>query len=206
MTNEEVIERFHKIWYGQQLSWTCRWRGVSIIKCPFDLQVYQELIWSVRPTLIIETGTHAGGSALFLADMLELTNQGHVVTIDINTVAEKDPRITYLTGDSTSADIVGQISQLVSKADTVMVILDSAHTADFVYKEMNIYAPFVSIDSYMIVEDSNVGGHPVDDGTDSDPWAAIQRFLNERDDFRADENCERFLITQNPNGYLRRER
>lgn len=206
LTNEEIIERFHQIWYGRQLSWQCKWRGVQLIKCPFDLQVYQELIWNVRPTLIIETGTHAGGSALFLADMLSLTGQGRVITIDIQKIQLTDPRITFHVGSSISPETEEYLKQEITPDDTVMVILDSAHDPEFVYKEMTMYAPLVTVGSYLIVEDSNVAGHPVHDNTDSDPWQAIHKFLEERDDFVIDTNCERFLVTQNPCGYLRKEK
>jgi cephalosporin hydroxylase len=174
-------------------------------KCPLDLWVYQEIIYEVQPDLIIETGTCYGGSALFFANMLDLLGKGNVITIDINKENDlpKHDRITYLNGSSIDSDILRHIWAAV-KNKRVLVNLDSDHTKDYVLKEMTCYAPFVTPGSYMIVEDTNVNGHPVCENHGPGPFEAVEEFLKNNHEFMTDYTREKFMITQNPNGFLRR--
>src|ERR1700682_3493718 len=158
---------FHKLLYETAYAkgdtWNPRWLGVAALKCPFDLWMYQEILHEVRPDIVVETGTARGGSALFLASILDLIGSGALVSIDIVRRPEwpTHPRITYLTGSSTSAPIMDQVRASVAGASRVMVILDSDHRKDHVLEELRLYSALVTKGSYLIVEDTNINGRPV---------------------------------------------
>jgi cephalosporin hydroxylase len=162
-----VIEAFHRIYYARGEAggtWNdTYWLGVPTEKCPLDLWVYQEILNEVRPDIVIETGTRWGGSALFMASMMDLLGHGHVVTIDIDVPGERPshPRISYLLGSSTSPAVVTEIGARVGPSTTAMVVLDSDHAMEHVLAELRAYAPLVTRGSYLIVEDTNINGHPV---------------------------------------------
>lgn len=205
-------DKFHRLYYDtkDQTWFDTYWLGVSTLKCPLDLWVYQEILCEVRPDVIIETGTAYGGSALFLASMCDLLRNGRVVTIDIAPTMghgperPTHPRITYLTGSSTSPESIDRVKNLLSGNETIMVILDSDHSRDHVLEEMRIYGQFVSEGSYLIVEDTNVNGHPVLPSFGPGPMEAVECFLEETDGFFADRSREKFFLTFNPKGYLKR--
>jgi cephalosporin hydroxylase len=101
--------------------------------------------------------------------------------------------------------IVGHVSDLVGEDDSVLVILDSDHTKDHVLAEMRAYGPLVTKGSYMIVEDTNINGHPVLPDFGPGPWEAVEEFLQGNDQFTVDRSREKLLMTFNPMGYLRRQ-
>jgi cephalosporin hydroxylase len=174
------------------------------MKCPLDLFVYQEIIYEVKPDIIIESGTARGGGALFLASICDLINKGRVITIDIE---EKEgrpyhKRIKYLVGSSTSKEIVEQVRELISDKDKVMVILDSDHHKEHVLNEMEIYSEFVTKGSYLIIEDTHINGHPVYPGFGPGPMEAVNQFLADHNNFQADEAREKFYFSFNPHGYI----
>lgn len=172
------------------------------MKVPTDLWTYHELIWRIQPQLIIEAGTAYGGSALYMADMLDLTGQGRVVTIDIENQGQPPhPRVEYLIGSSIDPVIVGRF---VGEPGPVMVTLDSDHSRDHVLAELRAYSDLVTPGSYMIVEDTNVNGHPVRPSHGPGPWEAVECFLAEDARFQIDSSCERHMLTLNPRGYLKR--
>jgi cephalosporin hydroxylase len=185
------------------------WRGVPVAKSPLDLWVYQEIIHECRPDVIIETGTWQGGSARFMADMLDLINPNfsQVFTIDI----EQPPPIpshlvTQIIGDSGDLNTLMKSCSFKEKmayAD-VMVVLDSSHTKDHVLKELALYAPLVTPGQYLIVEDTCVNGHPVCAGHGPGPWEALEEWLPSHPEFQPDLSREKFLMTFNPGGFLRR--
>lgn len=196
-----------------QNGWSAsRWMGVPILKQPHELMLYQEILFTVKPDLIIEAGTHNGGSAYFMAHMLDLIGHGEVVTIDIKESPHcpKHPRITYRIGSSVEPAIVEPLRER-SRGKRVMIVLDSSHLASHVLAELRTYADLVSVGSYLIVEDSNINGNPVwseyrepPNPEVSGPMQATRSFLAERGDFEIDRSKHRFMITNNPNGYLRR--
>jgi cephalosporin hydroxylase len=155
---------------------------------------------------VIETGTADGGSAYYLASLMDLLDRGRVITIDIENKPgrPRHPRIQYVHGSSTDTEIVQAVGREAGAAGNVLVILDSDHSRDHVLAEMRVYSPHVSIGSYLIVEDSNVNGHPVRKDHGPGPMEAIKEFLKERSDFEVDETREKFFLTFNPSGYLRR--
>ena len=206
---QRTVDDFHKLYYGNpKNTWNnTTWLGTKALKCPLDLWIYQEIIYETRPDIIIETGTAAGGSALFFASMFDLLGQGRVATIDIKNRWKRPqhPRITYLLGPSTSNDIVECVKSITNDSDRVMVVLDSDHSRDHVLNELRLYSPMVSEGCYLIVEDTNINGHPVLTGYGSGPMEAMETFLAENDDFEIDREREKFLLTFNPRGYLRKK-
>ena len=206
----EVVRQFHDLFYrrwypGGADTINLSWLGYETVKCPLDLWLYQELLVRNRPEFVVETGTWCGGSALYIATVLDQIGQGRVITVDLHAKPNRPehPRIRYLTGSSTDPAIIADIRNLVGDA-RAMVILDSDHSAPFVYDEMVAYGPLVQTGDYLIVEDTNVNGHPVWPDFGPGPMEAVDRFLAESDEFAIDERCERFLMTLNPKGYLRR--
>src|SRR5262249_40602986 len=132
-----VADQFHKVYYdlgvnNQGTFLQTHWLGVPVVKIPFDLWTYQEILFETRPDLIVECGTSHGGSALFFASVCELLGNGRVVTIDIEALPNrpKHKRIIYLTGSSTADQIVEQVRPFVKESRSVMVILDSDHSED----------------------------------------------------------------------------
>lgn len=211
---EDVDRRtaaFHEAYYYAGLWRTTTWMGVRTWKCPLDLWVYQEIVAETRPTLIIECGTAYGGTSLFLANLFDHIGDGRVVSIDIakRSPLPSHPRVEYLHGSSTDAATLDTVRQRVRPDDRVMVILDSLHSRDHVLAELRAYWGMVSPSCYLIVEDSNINGHPVYTDYEPDagpgPFEAVEEFLAENDRFEVDPSRERYLMTFNPRGYLRRK-
>jgi cephalosporin hydroxylase len=202
-----ICARFHKLYYDSRIWERTRWLGTPVQKLPLDLWLFQELIVELRPDLIIETGTFAGGSALFYASVMDALGSGRVVTVDINTDPARPthPRIKYITGASTDPQVVDQVRARAEGAERVMVILDSDHTKEHVLGELHAYAPLVTLGSALIVEDTDINGHPVDPHFGPGPMEAVIEFLAGTVDFTLDRDLERrFLVTFHPRGYLRR--
>jgi cephalosporin hydroxylase len=202
---DDVRTQFHLLsYYGGGLQQTY-WLGVPILKSPLDCWVYQEIIHEQQPDLIIETGTDRGGSALFLASMCDLVGNGRVLSIDVRSAANiRHPRVTLLVGDSTSATVLDSVREARRTARRCMVILDSDHHAAHVERELRAYREFVSVGSYMVVEDTNVNGHPVMSEHGPGPFEAVHAFVAEDSDFEIDKSREKFLLTFFPDGYLKR--
>ncbi|MBW2060385.1 MAG: class I SAM-dependent methyltransferase [Deltaproteobacteria bacterium] len=203
-----IIDQFHRLYYDAgklRKTWVDTfWLGVPILKCPLDLWIYQEIIFEKRPDVIIESGTASGGSALFLASMCDLVNNGKVITIDIEDRKDRPQheRIVYLLGSSISKEIVSQVKGLISDKDKVMVILDSDHHKEHVLNEIRIYHKLLTKGNYLIVEDTNINNHPVYPEFGPGPMEAVEEFLKENREFVADKNREKFYLTFNPKGYL----
>jgi cephalosporin hydroxylase len=206
----QIVADFHRLYFNDVFDKRLRanWLGVEVLKYPTDLLVYQEIINEIRPDLIVETGTHHGGSALFFASILDLIGRGQVVSIDLNrgNNLPHHPRITYLVGSSTSEDIVVDVARRAEGLATVLVTLDSGHTKRHVAREIDIYRRFVTTGSYLIVEDTKLNGHPVFTRYEPDlgegPMEAVMEFLAKDRTFRVDRSRERFFLTSNPNGFL----
>jgi cephalosporin hydroxylase len=201
--------QFHKAFYYTAGTWRdARWLGTPLLKCPLDLWVYQEILCEVRPDVIVESGTYRGGSALFLASVCDLLGHGRVVTIDPHEYGERPqhPRITYVRGSSTAPDTLTQVRARVTGDERGLVVLDSDHAAAHVLEELRMYGPLVAVGSYLIVEDTNVNGHPVVPEHGPGPMEAVEQFLGENPAFTSDRSREKFYLTSNPAGYLRRLR
>ncbi len=211
---QRIVDDFHDLYYsklddGRGLhTIVLAWMGHEMFKCPMDLWLYQELIVLKRPGLIIETGTYKGGSGLYLACICDLVGHGSVVSIDIDdthrAIQPQHPRLQYVSGSSTAPDIFAQVAAQAAEAGEVMVILDSDHRHDHVLDELRLYSELVPVGGILVVEDTNVNGHPTYPTFGPGPWEAVDSFLAENSRFVADRTYERFLLTMNPRGVLRR--
>jgi cephalosporin hydroxylase len=215
----ELAERLFEKMTRYRYSYNFSWLGRPVIQYPTDIVAMQELIWSVRPDLIVETGIAHGGSLIFYASMLELLGGGRVIGIDIDIRAhnraaiEAHPlmkRITMIEGSSVDEAIAARVRELAAGARRVLVVLDSNHTHDHVLRELELYAPLVKEGSYVVVFDTIVEVLP--DGLYPDrPWTrgnnpmtAVREFLAKNDRFALEREIEeKLLLTVAPGGYLR---
>lgn len=208
-------------------SYNFSWMGRPIIQYPQDMVAMQEIIWEIKPDLIIETGIAHGGSLIFSASMLELIasctgEQGEVVGIDIDIrphnrkAIEEHPmfkRITMIQGSSIAPEIVAQVVEKAKGKKRVLVCLDSNHTHQHVLKELKAYAPLTSVGSYCVVFDTVVEDMPKELAGDR-PWGpgdnpktAVFEYLKTHSEFKIDKDIQnKILITVAPDGYLKRVR
>jgi cephalosporin hydroxylase len=202
-----AVSRAHDVLYLSD-AWTeTTWLGAQALKNPLDLWVYQEIMVETRPELIVETGTYRGGSAFYLASICDLLGVGEIVSIDVEPIRDEypaHPRITYFGGrSSTDPAVVAEVRARAAGKRT-LVVLDSDHSQTHVEAELAAYAGVVPVGCYLIVEDSNIGQIRKD--LLPGPLEAIESLLARTDEFEIDRSREKFLITQNPSGYLRRVR
>lgn len=208
-TNSSLaVTLFQKLYYKKddQTIFNTHWLGVPALKCPLDLWIYQEILFETRPDLIIECGTKKGGTSFFLASLCDLIGKGRIITIDTTNFPDKPDheRITYLQGSSTSKEIEDKVRNLTKEGEKVMVILDSNHRRSHVLNELKIYNKLVTKGNYLIVEDTNINGHPVFCNYGPGPMEAVNIFMKENDDFTIDRGREKYMLTFNPKGYLRK--
>ncbi|MDO8792990.1 MAG: CmcI family methyltransferase [Vicinamibacterales bacterium] len=204
-----VLYVFHSALLMKVHDWqSVRWLGHPIRQSILDLWTLQETIAELRPALIIETGTHEGGSALFYAQLFDLLGiPGGVITIDVAAERVPDhPRVEAWAGDSTSPIILERVKAAASRAQgPVLVILDSDHSTAHVARELEAYAPFVSPGSWMLVQDGVIDQVGLYAPQRPGPLPAISAFLKRHPEFRIDrERCDRFLVTHHPDGWLKR--
>ena len=214
--------------FSRKYSYNFAWLGRPIIQYPQDIVAMQELIWSLQPDLIIETGIAHGGSLVFSASMLELNAacggpaDVHVLGVDIdirthNRVAiEKHPmfkRISMIEGSSLAAQVIGQVTAAAAGKRQVLVCLDSNHTHAHALAELQAYAPLTSVGSYCVVfdtfiEDLPAGMHPDRPwGPGNNPKTAVHEYLKSHPEFVIDAAIDhKLLISVAPSGYLRRLR
>lgn len=202
-------------------SYNFTWMGRPIIAFPQDMIAMQELIWEIKPDLIIETGVAHGGSIVYYASLLELIGgDGLVVGVDIEIRKHNRElieshsmfkRIQLIEGSSIAEDVINKVKEISRNRKTIMICLDSNHTHDHVLQELKLYAPLTSVGSYCIVFDTVVEDMP-DDWKWNRPWGkgnnpktAVWEFLKSNDQFQIDKTVEnKLLITVAPDGYLKR--
>jgi cephalosporin hydroxylase len=215
LSREQVIETFQRIYYNPE-RFQSTYLGVMSMQYPTDNWIMQEIISEVKPDFVIETGTAEGGTALFYATILEKVNEnGKVITVDIEPHSPKvsefktwRERVEFIKGSSVSPEIVDSITKRV-RGHKVLVTFDSNHATEHVLMELKLYSPLVSLNSYLVVQDTHLGGHPhrlVGMNDDEGPWVAVQAFLKTNKNFEIDHSREKHLITQNPSGFLKRIR
>ena len=225
MSQDEQLKKMSLEWMIKadkyKYTYNFTWLGRPIIKFPNDIVIMQEIIWEVKPDLIIETGIAHGGSIIFSASMLELLGgDGQVVAVDIDIrqhnrrEIEMHPmykRITMLEGDSTSPAIVNQVQEIAQKKSKVMVFLDSLHTHEHVLKELELYSPMVSVGSYLVIPDTFIeffpkgyyANRPWDVG--NNPMTALKEFMAKNDNFIINrEKADKLMITEAFDGYLKK--
>jgi cephalosporin hydroxylase len=198
------------------------WLGRPIIQYPQDMVALQEVIWNVKPDLIIETGIAHGGSLIFSASILALLgNGGQVLGIDIDIrehnrkEIEAHPLAKYITmfqGSSIDESMITRVKEFAKDKKNVLVILDSNHTHEHVLAELRAYAPLVHTNSYCIVFDTAIEDMPADYDWGTRPWGkgnnpktAVWEYMKENDNFEIDKTIEnKLLLTVAPDGYLKR--
>ena len=202
------------------------WLGRPIIQYPQDMIAMQEIIWSIKPDLIIETGIAHGGSLIFSASMLELNAAGdgpqnaEVLGVDIDIRArnraaiEEHPlfkRISMIQGSSIAPEIIEQVRAKAVGKQHVLVCLDSNHTHEHVLAELQAYAPLTSVGSYCVVFDTVIDDMPADSFSDrpwdpdNNPKTAVREYLKNHPEFEIDKQIDhKLLISSAPDGYLKR--
>lgn len=219
ISNDELVNAFHCLFYGKESSHPGPpklYHGVPIHKNPFDMFNYQQIISEQKPDYIIECGAYQGGSTMFFAHQLELLKHGKVISVDICEREEKwypqvkaHERTILLEGSSVSDQILQKIKDIIGNSTNNFVILDSLHTKAHVLQEMVKYSELLSSGNYMIVEDSNLNGHPLppewhtQTANEGGPFEAIEEFFKINRQFKIDHELEqRFLFSYAPSGYL----
>lgn len=173
--------------------------GIPTMKSPTDAWIYQEIITELKPDVIIEIGTWHGGSALMFAHLCDALGHGEVISIDPKgPPGFWHPRITWIVSDANLID-----PALLLEGKKVLVIEDSSHDYHQCLDVLRRYSPFVPVGSYLIVEDT-ICYHGLEEGPRPGPYEAVETFLKENKNFVADRNREPYLVTWNPNGYLKR--
>jgi cephalosporin hydroxylase len=211
-----VVRSFNRLWYHRgdlgdrfdltRSTWmSTSWLGLRAMKAPTDAWSYQEIIAETRPDLLVETGSMFGGSALFFAGIMDLLGHGRVISIDIAPDRElpSHDRVTWLTRSSVDPATLDMV-RTAAGGGTVMVVLDSDHSAGHVLRELDLYAPLVTPGSYLVVEDSNINGRPILPWFGPGPGEALDSWVPRHPEFEVDASRERFLLTFAPGGWLRR--
>ncbi len=199
------------------------WMGRPIIKFPSDMVAQQEVMWRTRPDLVIETGIAHGGSVVFSASMQQMMQipNAEVVAVDIDIrkhnreLIEAHPMARHITmyeGDSTSDEMIAKVKRHLEGKKSVMVILDSSHTEEHVFRELERYGDFVTPGNYLILPDTFIeffpkgyyANRPWDVG--NNPYTAMRRFLEMQNDFTIDREVGgKLMICEGIDGYLRKK-
>ena len=203
----------------QRHTYAFSWMGRPIIQMPADIVAVQELIWRVKPNLIVETGVAHGGSLVLYASILELLGEdGLAVGIDVEIrshnreALDAHPmrnRIRLIERSSTDPEVVDEVCHLAQQRPRVMVMLDSNHSHSHVLRELEVYSPLVPKGSYLIAMDTIVEDFPAGSfpdrpwGKGDNPKTAVHEFLRRNARFRVDQELEdKLLISSNPEGFL----
>ena len=206
--------------YDYAYLWT--WMGVPIIQLPADVMATQEVIWSTKPDVIIETGVARGGSVLFMASLLELIGKGKVIGVDVDIRAhnrdsiERHPmtkRVVLIEGSSTDQEVIAEIRAQIPDSASVMVVLDSDHSRDHVLAELRSYGPMVTPGCYLVVADTILGRldytqTPLNRSQvwlrGNEPLSALNAYLEETERFEVDPVLNgKLILSSSPGGYLR---
>jgi cephalosporin hydroxylase len=224
---QDTALAFMRASVAPKYSYNYSWMGRPIIQYPQDMVAMQEIIWNIKPDLIIETGIAHGGSLVFYASILELISacgggEGQVLGIDIDIRAhnrkaiEEHPmarRISMIEGSSIETNVIAQVRDRAKGKQRILVSLDSNHTHDHVLAELEAYAPLTTVGSYCVVFDTLIEDMQEDAYPDR-PWSkgnnpktAVWQWLKSHSEFEIDQSIHnKLLITVAPDGYLRRVR
>lgn len=210
---DSIAEEYHKWYYGNFVWNTTTWMGIKCLKSVSDMWNYQEILTELKPSLVVEFGSRFGGSALFFADVMRHTGQPFkVLSVDIShkdlDPAARQPDILFIESSSTVPAIAEHIERLKGEyPGKIFAILDSDHSMNQVLAEMKLLRPLLSTGDYLIVEDSNLNGHPVLPGFGAGPYEAIEAYEREfPNDYEHDVPREnKFGFTFATNGFMIRK-
>ena len=220
---QKLSDKFFMACHKHEYSYHFTWLGLPIIQYPQDIIAMQEIIWKVKPDLIIETGIARGGSLLLSASILELIGNGTVlgIDIDIREFNKKNikktklaKRISMIQGSSIDKKVVSQVKKFAKGKKRILIFLDSDHSFEHVLEELKLYSSLVKRGSYIIVFDTIVEIFPNNwlkkHGIDrpwnktNNPKMAVKEFLKKNKRFKMDTDFEKkLLITVAQNGFLK---
>tara|TARA_Y100001936_G_C16085577_1_gene681458 strand:- start:375 stop:1103 length:729 start_codon:yes stop_codon:yes gene_type:complete len=224
MKNDNKLKKLTSGWFNKsfnhEYSYHFTWLGRPIIQYPQDMIGLQELIWKIKPDLIVETGIARGGSLIFSASVLEMIGKGRVIGIDIDIRKQNKneikkhrlfKRITMLEGSSLDEKIVKRVYNLARNKKKILLLLDSFHTHDHVLQELELYSKLIKKNNYILVFDTIIEDLPSNTfpnrpwGKGNNPKTAVKEFLKINKEFKLDKTLEdKLLITSCPNGLLKR--
>lgn len=224
MSNDKELqqEALNVLVKADKHSWIhqTNWMGEPILNIPHDIFALQEIIFNTRPEYIIEVGVAWGGSLLFYSTLMEVLGGKGIIGVDIfipedlkeriGSHGKLSERIQWINGSSIEQTTISSIKEIIGDSKKVLVILDSHHTHDHVYNELQLYSQFVGKDSYLICGDTIVEYMPEQEhrtrpwGIGNNPKTAADLFLKENDRFKVDKDIEnKLLFSCNPGGYLK---
>jgi len=224
MINDDELKKISRKWFyksfNHEYPYHFTWLGRPIIQYPQDIIGLQELMWKIKPDLIIETGIARGGSLIFSASILEMIGKGKVIGIDVEIRKQNKieiqkhslfKRIIMLEGSSLDEKIVKKVYRFARGKKKILLLLDSFHTHDHVLRELNLYSNLIRKDNYILVFDTIIEDMPKNTfpnrpwGKGNNPKTAVKEFLKINKNFKLDRKMEeKLLITSCPNGLLKR--
>lgn len=205
--------------WRNKMDYEVNWLGIPIIQNPYDMILMQELIFDLKPDVIIETGVAHGGSLIYYSSLLELLKKGRIVGIDIDIrdhnrkLLEKHPlikRVTMIEGSSVDRKVIAQIKRIIKPNDKVIVVLDSNHKKQHVYEELSLYKDIVSKGSFIVVFDTFMpyleGLRGLSLFKNNSPMDAVRDFIRENPSFIIDRSYNKFFVSSCPDGFIKKLR
>lgn len=201
----EAFELMNKAWL--RASWDVKyiysfaWMGRPMIQLPEDMMRIQEVIWDIKPDVVVETGVAHGGSLIFYASLFKAMDKGRIIGVEVELRAHNRKAIndhmlreyiTIVEGSSIDPETVAEVKSHIKEDETVLVMLDSNHTKEHVLEELRHYGPMISVGSYIVAADGimeQVAGGPrtKPEWVESNPKQAALAFVAENDDFIIEE-------------------
>ncbi len=215
----DLAESWTKAMWSARLWRKVNWLGMEVWQWPTDLLVMQELIFELKPKVVLETGTARGGSSIFYASILHLLGGGRVISVDIRREEEVHKRVaehkygsavTLITADSKAPETIELLRKELNGETNVLVVLDADHGYEHVLGELRAYREFVPVGGYMVVFDTicealgKIPGHS--ELLKDNPLRSVREFLVEHPEFEVDLSREKLLVSLAPHGFLRRKR
>jgi cephalosporin hydroxylase len=198
MNEQQIVAEFNRLFYIRegQKGFELTWMGRPMNKCVTDVWAMQEIVCLKKPDWFIECGTGNGGFTLFMANIFDIIGNGHIITVDKRVLGPPlvHPRITRFVGSDISKKIFDRILKVIKGKGSIMVDLDSNHSEKHVLKQLELYAPLVSKNQYLVIEDTNIVG----------PSEAILAYMKDHSDGWESHRYwdTKFMLTYNPCGYI----